>query len=299
MIQTLDLHFLNKPDTIAAFLIETSVGPVLIESGPYSTFPQLQKLLQEKGYQIGDVKHVFITHIHLDHAGAAWAFAEQGATIYVHPLGQKHLHNPEKLWNSAKMIYQEHMERLWGDMKGIAAEKLYVVENGEKIQLGDTEIIAWHTPGHAIHHIAWQLGENLFCGDVGGVRIGNGIVIPPCPPPDINVEDWQQSLDLIRKLNVKTFYLTHYGTFTDIENHLDTLEKRLLERAEWIKPYFEQQKTPEEITPLFQQYVREELVENGATNEEQIQQYENANPSWMSVAGLLRYWHKKENVKNL
>lgn len=294
MIQTLDLQFLGKSDTIAAYLIETLAGPVLIETGPYSTFPQLQKLLQAKGYQLNDIKHIFITHIHLDHAGAAWALAEAGATIYVHPFGQKHLHNPEKLWNSAKMIYQDKMVYLWGDMQGIAEEHLRTVANGEKISIGEVEIVGWHTPGHAVHHIAWQLGDNLFCGDVAGVRIGKGIVMPPCPPPDIQIEYWQESLNLIRSLDVKTLFLTHYGAFTDVEDHLQTLEARLLDRVAWIKPYFDAQESPEAITPLFMKYVREELVANGVNSNEQLQQYENANPSWMSVAGLLRYWQKKQ-----
>ncbi|MFN7115908.1 MAG: MBL fold metallo-hydrolase [Saprospiraceae bacterium] len=293
MIQILDLQFLNHADTIAVFLIETSEGPILIETGPYSTFKRLEKLLSEKGYHIQDIKHVFLTHIHLDHAGAAWAFAQAGATIYVHPFGQKHLHNPEKLWNSAKMIYQDKMEYLWGDMQGIPETQLYTVSHGENFNIGGVEIIGWHTPGHAVHHIAWQIGEALLCGDVAGVRIGSGTVVPPCPPPDINIEDWQTSLNLIRKLNVKTLYLTHYGAFNDVENHLNTLEMRLLDRAQWMKPYFEAQKSPQEITPLFMQYVREELVASGVTDEEKLLQYENANPSWMSVAGLLRYWQKK------
>ncbi len=293
MIQPLDLQFLNHTDTIASFLIETTEGPILVETGPYSTFEHLKKSLADKNYNISDVKHVFLTHIHLDHAGAAWAFAKEGATVYVHPFGQKHLRNPEKLWNSAKMIYQDKMEYLWGDMQGIPEEQLRIVSHGEKFNIGGKEIIGWHTPGHAVHHIAWQMGDALLCGDVAGVRIGDGIVMPPCPPPDINIEDWQRSLDLIRKLNVKTLYLTHYGAFTDVENHLNTLEMRLLDRAEWMKPYFEAAKSVEEITPLFMQYVREELVANGVTEEEQLTQYENANPSWMSVAGLLRYWHKK------
>ncbi len=294
MIQILDLHFLDQSDTIAAFLVETSAGPILFETGPYSTYEHLKKALADKGYQPGDIKHVFLTHIHFDHAGAAWALAKEGATIYVHPFGKKHLHSPEKLWNSAKMIYQDKMEFLWGRIEGIAEEKLHTVEQGEKFKIGGIEIIGWHTPGHAVHHIAWQLGENLICGDVAGVRIQDGIVVPPCPPPDIHVEDWRASLALIRGLNIKTLYLTHYGAYQDVDQHLNELEERLLNRAKWMKPYFDQQMDPKEITPKFEQYVREELLEDGITDEKQLQQYENANPSWMSVAGLLRYWQKKE-----
>mgnify|MGYP005844240589 FL=1 len=292
-IQILDLQFLGKSDTIAAFLIETTVGPVLLETGPYSTWQHLSAALSKHGYQPADIQHVFLTHIHLDHAGAAWALAQQGATIYVHPFGQRHLHNPEKLWNSAKMIYQDKMEYLWGDMQGIPLAQLRTVAHGEQIRLGDTTITAWHTPGHAIHHIAWQIGDSLICGDVAGVRIDGGIVIPPCPPPDIHIEDWQASLALIRSLNVKTLYLTHYGAFTDVAAHLEALEQRLLDRAAWIKPFFDQQADPKEITPLFQQYVLDELIANGIRDVKTQEQYENANPGWMSVAGLLRYWQKK------
>lgn len=293
MIQVLDLQFLNHANVIAAFSVETEEGLILLETGPYSTFEHLSQLLIQKGYQISDVKHVFLTHIHLDHAGAAWAFAQAGAKIYVHPLGQKHLHQPEKLWNSAKMIYQDKMEFLWGAMQGIAAEQLQVVQHGETFSVGEVRIQGWHTPGHAVHHIAWQIEDALICGDVAGVRIGNGIVIPPCPPPDINIEDWQHSLRLIRSLPIKKLYLTHYGVFTDVDTHLSDLEKRLLDYANWILPYFEAQKSPQEITPLFQQYVREALLKNGIREEEQLLLYENANPSWMSVSGLLRYWQKK------
>ncbi len=295
MIQIIDLQFLGKSDTIAAFLVETSAGPVLFETGPYSTYESLKKAFADKGYMPKDIKHVFLTHIHFDHAGAAWALAKEGARIYVHPLGQRHLHSPEKLWNSAKMIYQDKMEYLWGTIEGISEASLRTVEHGEKFQIGDIEIVGWHTPGHAVHHIVWQIGDSLLCGDVAGVRIGNGIVVPPCPPPDINIEDWQQSIKLIRRLNVKTLYLTHYGAFTDVTEHLHALEKSLLDRAAWMKPYYEQNADPKNIMPLFQAYVKNELVEHGVTDKEILEQYENANPSWMSVAGLLRYWHKKEN----
>ena len=109
MIHILDLKFLDNDLTIAAFLVETSEGPILIETGPHSTFQQLSSEIQRVGFQVEDVKHVFLTHIHLDHAGAAWAFAEMGATIYVHPFGYKHLQNPVKLMESAKRIYQNQI----------------------------------------------------------------------------------------------------------------------------------------------------------------------------------------------
>jgi glyoxylase-like metal-dependent hydrolase (beta-lactamase superfamily II) len=293
MIHTLDLHFLGHTDTIASYLIETSAGPVLIESGPYSTFSYLRQAVEAKGYNIKDIQHVFLTHIHLDHAGAAWAFAENGANIYVHPFGAKHMHDPSKLMQSATRIYGDEMERLWSTMKGIPKDQLIEVPHEASYTVGDTTLKAWHTPGHAVHHIAWQVGGALFTGDVAGVKIPGGIVVPPCPPPDINVEDWQASIALIKKLDIDTLYLTHYDKVTDIMPHLEQLEQRLLSWANWMRPRYEAGEDPETITPQFQEFAKQELIAHGIKDEEGLARYESANPSWMSVAGLLRYWRKK------
>nr|WKN35839.1 MBL fold metallo-hydrolase [Tunicatimonas sp. TK19036] len=292
MIHTLDLHFLNIPQAIASYLIETSEGPILIESGPYSTYESLKTAIRKAGFQPEDIQHVLLTHIHFDHAGAAWAFAEQGAKVYVHPFGAKHLAQPEKLWDSAKRIYQDDMDRLWGKMQPIAEDQLVTVEHEQELIFGDTKLRAHHTPGHAVHHIAYQLGEEVFTGDVGGVRISGGLVEPPCPPPDIQVESWQNSINILRALNPKALYLTHFGRVEDVEAHLDHLEAQLLDWAEWIMIKMEAELPVEEMVPQFQEYVARQLQEQGA-DYELIQQYEAANPSWMSVAGLMRYWKKK------
>lgn len=292
MIHVLDLHFLNIPQAIAAFVIETSAGPVLIETGPYSTYDHLKKGLQDKGFSIADIRHVLLTHIHFDHAGAAWALAEQGAQIYVHPFGAKHLTHPEKLVSSARRIYQDDMDRLWGNMKPIAEDLLNEVGHEQELAFGDTKVKAWHTPGHAVHHIIWQVGDVLFTGDVAGVRISHGLVEPPCPPPDIHVETWQESIRLMYSLHPKALYLTHFGKVEDIEIHLDTLEKQLIDWADWIRMKMDKGQTVEEITPDFTAYVANQLKVSGA-NVDTIAQYEAANPSWMSVAGLMRYWNKR------
>lgn len=296
-IHTLDLHFQGHPDTIAAFLIVGDQEELsLVESGPYSTYPALQKAVAEMGYRLEDVQHVFLSHIHFDHAGAAWALAQLGARVYVHPMGYKHLMNPERLYHSAKMIYGDQMESLWGRMEDIPAEQLVVTEHGKGYQASGQLFTAWHTPGHAIHHVAWQLGDVLFTGDVAGVKIGAGIVVPPCPPPDIQIEDWRHSIMLIRELPLKRLYLTHYGAIDEIGEHLDALEKRLGEWADWMRPYYEKGIQAAEVAPLFQEYVNAELRENGIEGE-QLEQYESANPAFMSVAGLMRYWHKKLSLQ--
>lgn len=294
MIKVLDLHFLNKSDTIAAFLAETSAGPVLFETGPYSTFEHLKAGLAEHDYKPEDIGHVFLTHIHLDHAGAAWAMAKAGANIYLHPFGQAHMHAPSKLVASAARIYGDDMDRLWGAMKGIPEEQLKTISHKEAINVGDTQITAWHTPGHAVHHIAWEIEGALIAGDVAGVKIGKAPVVPPCPPPDINLEDWQTSLNLIRELPLREIYLTHYGRIAgaDIPLHLDELEEELLAWADWMKPHYEQSSDPKAITPEFMAWVQARLSSKGVS-EKTLEIYENANPSWMSVAGLMRYWKKR------
>ncbi len=293
MIQTIDLHFLGHPDTIAAFLIETSAGPVLVETGPHSTIAYLEKSLHQHGFSLEDVRHVFLSHIHLDHGGAAWVFAEKGATVYLHPLGAPHFINPEKLLASARLIYKEQMDSLWGQLKPIDKERIRVVQHKERIKIGNIALKAWHTPGHAIHHIAWQLDSVLFTGDVGGVKIGeNGIVVPPCPPPDIDVEAWRASIQLILSKRFDSLFLTHFGQVEHVKEHLKELEGRLLNWANWMKPYFESGTDHQVVTPLFQQYVAKQLQEGGISGEG-LEQYESANPAWMSVAGLMRYWKKR------
>ena len=290
-----DLGFLGQDSAIASFLVETEVGPILFETGPHSTFPKLKANIESAGFQLSDIKHVFLTHIHLDHAGAAWAFAKEGAKIYVHPFGAKHLISPEKLMSSAKRIYQDKMDMLWGQMHPIPEEQVVLCEDKDEFTFGATTIKGWHTPGHAVHHIAWQMDKVLFSGDVAGVKIDGGIVVPPCPPPDINIEDWQASIQLIKGLDIDEMYLTHFGKITDIHRHLDELGERLLGWANWIKPHFEQQNEVKDILPLFSAYAAQELRDNGVS-ETGVQKYEAANPAWMSVAGLMRYWKKKTVV---
>lgn len=292
MIHILDLHFKNLPETIASFLIPLEQGVALVETGPYSTFPRLESELHALGYSLDDVRYVFLTHIHLDHAGAAWALAERGATVYVHPFGEKHLLQPERLMQSARRIYQEEMDTLWGDMRPIAPENLRTVSHGELIDIGGRQLTAWHTPGHAVHHIVWQLENIAFTGDVGGVKIANHLVVPPCPPPDINVEDWQQSIRLLRSLDLEAMYLTHFGPVHAVSAHLGQLEEQLLNWANWMLPFCEKQIPTEEITPKFQAFVANQLQEKGI-DPLGLDQYEAANPSWMSVTGLMRYWNKK------
>ena len=292
MITVIDLKFLGHTKVIAAFLVETKEGPVLIETGPHSTLPQLLAGIADAGHSHMDIKHVFLSHIHLDHAGAAWHFAKNGATIYVHPLGAAHLISPERLMASAKKIYQAEMDRLWGEMRPIAPEQVVAVDHKKRVKVGEKAFRALHTPGHAVHHIAWEYEKSLFTGDVAGVRITGGVVVPPCPPPDINVEDWKDSLAMIKKRRYKKLYLTHFGEVSKVREHLVELQGRLVNWANWIRPYCEQGVDTQAITKDFEQYVARQL-QAGGIPEQDLERYEKANPAWMSVVGLMRYWKKK------
>jgi glyoxylase-like metal-dependent hydrolase (beta-lactamase superfamily II) len=290
-IHLLDLQFQGHSHTIAAFAVNTRAGLVLVETGPHSTLPALQHALRQAGFDENDVKHVLLTHIHLDHAGAAWYFASRGASVYVHPAGYDHLLDPSRLLASASRIYGDDMDRLWGQLRPVQASQLHVCDDREQLHIGEAVFTAHHTPGHAIHHIAWQLGQDVFTGDVAGIRIEGGPVVPPCPPPDIHIGHWMESIRRIEQLQPQRLWLTHFGPVHSVASHLQQLRTILIDWALWIKPHAEQGKSPEEIVPAFQAYVRQQLLDAGV-DETQIERYESANPSWMSVAGLMRYWRK-------
>ncbi|MCB0628358.1 MAG: MBL fold metallo-hydrolase [Saprospiraceae bacterium] len=291
MVKTLDLHFKIK-GAIAAYLIESSEGPSLIDCGPHSTFPRLREALAEHGYAVGDIKNVFLTHIHFDHAGAAWALAEQGAKVYVHPRGFKHMHDPTRLYQSAQRIYGDAMESLWGEMHSIPLESLTEVQDGETIVFGGHPFQAIYTPGHASHHIAWKLKDLLFTGDVAGCRFSAGLAVPPCPPPDIDIPLWQQSLKIIRDLAPRALYLAHFGEVTDIDDHLNTLEWVLNDWGQWIKEKYNAGMDAQAMVVPFEAYTLGQLKDSGLSVK-QIENYQVANPTWQSVYGLFRYWEKK------
>ncbi len=295
MYKIIDLHFQGLPHVIGSFLIDLGKGWALVESGPHSCWPHLVDGLKAHHLTPADIDHVLLTHIHLDHAGAAWALAREGATIHVHPAGARHIIDPEKLVASAKRIYQDKMDILWGDIQPIPASRVHVVEDGEQLVLGDKTLIAHHTPGHAVHHIAWQCESILFTGDVGGIHIQNGLVAPPCPPPEFQLEDWLSSIKKIRNLQVDELVLTHFGPVRNIGDHLDELEKSL---AQWVS-YFESKPSLEDLSVLtreFMAYIHQDFYPAEMPGSLQ-DQYDLANPPWMSVAGIVRYLNKRDQVK--
>lgn len=289
IIHTIDLKFKGETAAIAAYAVEDAAGITLVECGPFSTHDNLLGGLRQAGLDPGNVHTVLLTHIHFDHAGAAWWWARRGARIYVHPKGLKHMIDPARLYASAARIYgEDKMEKLWGKMEKIDPYDIGSVEDRTRMTIGGQLWVAHHTPGHASHHIAWQLGKKVFTGDVGGVRIQGGPVVPPCPPPDVNVSQWDSSLSRLRSLRAEAFYLTHYGTVSAKGNHLKELTKRLNAYVKFVEKGLKAGRTEEEIVSGFKEFVEADLRKNGVTDAT-IGAYRAANPAGMSVAGIARW----------
>lgn len=293
-VHTLDLQFLGEASAIACFAIPDDNGYTLVESGPFASHNVLLAALADKGIDPKEVHTLLLTHIHFDHAGAAWWWAQRGTQVYVHPRGLKHMISPERLYNSAARIYgADNMEKLWGRMENIEPNSITAVEDRTSLDIGGNSWTAHHTPGHASHHIAWQVGDIAFTGDVGGIQIKGGPVVPPCPPPDINVEDWHRSIDRLASLNASSFYLTHYGEVNSKGNHLSELRRRLVTYVNWVAVRLSTVKDPQELVPGFTKMVESELRENGVS-ETVIAAYRVANPPYMSVAGIARWISTRE-----
>jgi len=277
---------------IAATALDSADGVVLFDTGPESTFRNIASELDRIGAQAEDVRHVFLSHIHFDHSGAAWRFAELGATVYVHPRGAPHLLDPAKLVSSATRIFGAEMERLWGVIKPVARERLRVLEGGDVVRIGSLEVRAIETPGHASHHHVYHWNDNLFGGDVAGVRIGGGPPIPPFVPPELHVESWLESIARMRALEAVKLYLPHFGEAPGpLAAHFDALEEYVRRWAAWFRDRIRQGQDETQLVPAFAGYEAAQLRTGGATVEE-VCGYEAADPSAMAVTAALRYWRK-------
>jgi glyoxylase-like metal-dependent hydrolase (beta-lactamase superfamily II) len=291
-VLTLDLGFQKTPHAIASYLIPTSRGGVLIESGPGSTIEELEAGLKSFQLSPGDITDVLLTHIHLDHAGAAGWMARQGARIHVHPEGAQHLLDPEKLLKSAARVYGERMQELWGDFLPVPASNLVVDQPGTKIEIDGLEFLAIDTPGHANHHFAYLVGDICFTGDVGGVRLpGPDYLCVPTPPPEFHLGKWRETLATLRALKFKRIAPTHFGIFEDAAKHLEMLDRGLEELSEFIEKVMPGDPPIEEINLAHQQWTAGRYASHGVEGGLR-EAYETANPAWMAPTGIQRYWRK-------
>jgi glyoxylase-like metal-dependent hydrolase (beta-lactamase superfamily II) len=310
VVHIIDTHQLGRAGIVAATALETDDGLALFDTGPESTFDNVVAGLSQAGFGAEDVRHIFLSHIHFDHAGAAWRFGAsrtggKGATVYVHPRGAPHLIDPAKLIASATRIFGDDMQRLWGKIEKIPADRVKIVQDNDVVRLGQFEIRAIETPGHASHHHVYQWDDNVFGGDIAGVCIGAGPPIPPFVPPELHIESWLESIHKIRALNCKRLYLPHFGKIDhSIPDHLDALEERVTRWSEWFKeklrafrnPHSEIRNLESELIPLFAEYEHADIIAGSsalATDPSSlVTSYETADPSYMAVAAAIRYWNK-------
>ena len=215
MVYEIDALHLGSPDVICIALIESSPDElVIVDSGPETVFNSVVDGIRKLGFRPEHVRHLLASHIHLDHTGGAWRWAETyGTKIYVHPKGAPHLRDPSRLVASATRIYGDKMDYLWGKIGAISDDRVIAVDEGAVLQFGSRQFRVLYTPGHAVHHNAYWMEseETLFAGDAAGVLIHQGPPIPPLPPPDIHLESWKESLGRIRALKPASLYVTHFG----------------------------------------------------------------------------------------
>jgi len=292
VIHVLDTKHLDRPGIIAATALETDDGIALFDTGAAATFNNISAAMRAAGFSPNDVRHVFLSHIHLDHAGAAWCFAEQGATIHVHPRGARHLVDPSKLMESATRIFGNDMGKLWGEMRPIPADKVKVTDDRTAVRVGQFEVRSLDTPGHASHHNIYHWDDNIFGGDVAGVRLDDGPPVPPFVPPELHIESWLESIERMRALQMTRLCLPHFGLVEgDLAAHCDALAERVQRWANWFRDELRKGRKESELIPDFAQYEARDIMESGAADD-RVANYETADPSFMAVTASIRYWQK-------
>ena len=296
-VETIDLNFMGTEKVIASFLLLGEGSAAIVETGPTSCLDHLRGGLEANGVSPGDVREVFLTHIHLDHAGASGHLADllPNATFYVHELGYPHLADPSKLVKSATRIYGERMDELWGEARPVPEERLVVLGDGEEVGVAGGRLVAHDTPGHAYHHLAYLEPDSgsLFAGDVAGIRLpGQSYVRPPTPPPEIDVEAWVRSIENIRKIDPATLHPTHFGSYDDVDRHLSELEQRLQDWLLFVEGRADEGASREEISEELKMKGDAEMLAEGAPPEES-ERYDLAGNYEMLTAGILRYVERR------
>ena len=293
-IWTIDLGFQDRAGVIAAYLVTDGHEVTLIETGPSTCLPNLEEGIRRAGLKPEWIRKVLVTHIHLDHSGAAGVLAQRNPNlkVYVHPLGAPHLIDPSKLIASAARIYGENMDRFWGEIAPVPAEQVVELRDGETIKAG-REFTVLFTPGHAKHHVAFVDREEgtAFTGDVGGIRMpGTDYLCAPTPPPDLDPEAWRESVAKLKATHSRRLYLTHFGACDGAQAALDaTLESldRFLAMGETAYASGSDQ-------PTLTAELHNEMAQGlGPVPEGILVNLEWATPSYMAAMGLARLFTKR------
>lgn len=239
-IELIDLMHQGVAGAIGAWAIQGPTGWVLIESGPASAWDAIEAGLGALDIDPADLAAVLVTHIHLDHSGGAWQFAKRGVPIYVHAVGAPHLIDSDRLESSARRIFGERFESLWGAVEPCDASLVHATRDGDIVEAAGMRLQAIDTPGHALHHHAWHLLDgdagDLFTGDAAVMRVpGTSWLTIPMPPPEFDLPAWSRTLDLLESGPWTRFRLTHGGTVEDIPGHLNQVRQSMHEQVGWIR----------------------------------------------------------------
>jgi glyoxylase-like metal-dependent hydrolase (beta-lactamase superfamily II) len=294
-VDYIDLQFLGSARAIATAVLTAADGVTLIDPGPTSCLPALEAGLRERGLGLRDVRSVLLTHIHLDHAGAAGTIAERvpGARVFVHERGAPHMIDPTKLLDSATRLYGDRMDLLWGAFEPVPADRLTVLKGGERLDVGGTSLQVAYTPGHAKHHVSYFDERNgaAYVGDTAGVQVRGEYLIAPTPPPDIDIEAWQESLTLIDAWQPVSLFLTHFGPVSPARPHLARMRTTIVTAAETVREMMKQPGTEAELAHRFAEQMRRDVRK--ALSETDARAAELAAPFDLLWAGLARYWRKR------
>ena len=274
-LDPLDLMHQGADRVIASYLLETDDGPALFDCGPSTCLPRLKAALLERGVELGDVRHLLLSHIHLDHAGAAGVLVREHPELLVHvsEIGAPHLADPSRLEASARRLYGDTFDTLWGELAPVPQENIRIV--AARV-LG---LDCFPTQGHASHHVSYlDAAGTLYAGDAAGVRIlPDRTVLPPTPPPEFDLDVWLETIDEIERRRPERLALIHFGVLPEPGAHLDELRRRLVEWVRLVQSGVTQEQ--------FSESVRNEVT---ATADD-VELYERAMPFWQSYAGLERY----------
>jgi glyoxylase-like metal-dependent hydrolase (beta-lactamase superfamily II) len=272
----LDLHHQGAARVIGVYLVDTDDGPGLFDCGPSSCVERLKEGLREGGLKLQDIRHLLLSHIHLDHAGAAGVLVREHPALQVHvsEVGAPHLIDPSRLEASARRLYGDTFDELWGELAPVPQENVHVA--GDRV----VGLDCFPAPGHASHHVCFLAADGtLYAGDAAGVRIQpHTTVLPPTPPPDFDLDVWLRTLEEIERRDTARLALVHFGVAEDVDGHLGELRTRL---EDWVA-----RMAPGVPEAEFSESVRAD-VDSG------LDEYERAMPFWQSYAGLKRYWEKR------
>jgi glyoxylase-like metal-dependent hydrolase (beta-lactamase superfamily II) len=295
-----DLEFLGLPQIIATGILHGAGGVALVDPGPSTTLATLERGLGKKGITLGDVTAIVLTHIHLDHAGATGTLVRRvpGAVVYVHERGARHLVDPARLLDSANRLYGADMDRLWGEFLAVPAANVRALAGGETIEAGGRRLEVAYTPGHASHHVCYldRSAGVAFTGDTAGIRRGSGAyVMPPTPPPDIDLEIWSASLDLLQAWDAETLFVTHFGPWQGARAHLDEMRARLADWGRRSQALVARGDLDEDARlAAFEKGIVDDLASRLPADE--VELYQRAGRVDYSWQGLARYWRKRASA---